>query len=63
MKWTGSLATLTSQIIPDSGVYLVVSEPYMIGEDQSYSPLLHVVDVVYKGETRPVAIRSLVRVP
>ena len=54
---------MTSQIIPDSGVYLVVSEPYMIGEDQSYSPLLHVVDVVYKGETRPVAIRSLVRVP
>jgi len=44
-------------------VFLAVSEPYVLGHAGEYSPTLHVVDVVYKGETRPIATRSLVRVP
>jgi hypothetical protein len=44
--------------------FLAVSEPYVFGgHTGDYSPVLHVVDVVYKGETRPVAIRSLERLP
>jgi hypothetical protein len=66
MKWTGTLVKVT---IPGRGravdgrAFLAVSEPYVFGHAGEYSPTLHVVDVVYKGETRPIATRSLVRVP
>jgi len=66
MKWTGTLVRIKSALDPRliSRAFLAVSEPYVFGgHTGDYSPVLHVVDVVYKGETRPIAIRSLARVP
>ena len=65
MKWTGTLVRIKSALDPRliSRAFLAVSEPYVFGDAGEYSPTLHVVDVVYKGETRPIAIRSLARVP
>ena len=63
MNWTGSLVRIRSPLDPHliERAFLAVSEPYVFGHAGEYSPTLHVVDVVYKGETRPIATRSLVR--
>ena len=65
MKWTGSLVRIRSPLDPHliEHAFLAVSEPYVFDHAGEYSPTLHVVDVVYKGETRPIATRSLERVP
>ncbi len=65
MKWTGTLVKVKSPINEaiDGRAFLAVSEPYVLGHAGEYSPTLHVVDVIYKGETRPIATRSLERVP
>ena len=65
MNWTGSLVRVRSPIDERliERTFLAVSEPYVCGHAGAYSPTLHVVDVIYKGETRPIAVRSLERLP
>ena len=62
MNWTGSLVRVKSKLDPRliERAFIAVSEPYVLGPGDP-GRAFRVVDVNFKGETRPIAIFSLER--
>ena len=64
MNWTGSLVRVSSKLDPRliDRVFIAVSEPYVLGPGDP-GRAFRVVDVSFKGETRPIALLRLERLP